>query len=477
MKLKNLIILGIILIGLVTAIFLKKAAAPEIPIKEELYDMIQAPLNLETISSCEVILTRVSGAGEKDKTELKFKKEGDNWVIANVYNARADEKRFSEFIEKLDNLKGEFRSDKPELFEDYGITDADSLLIIVRGETGDELARLMVGTKKPDWAHNFVRKANSSSVYITEDNFLALFGFWDRVEPEKFDKKRWLNTDIINFDPDEVAFINISEQMGDREKETSLDLTREFSGGEKKWKTADDYSFGLDQDKIKEYLGSIKNIKASEVVDPEEPGHFDSRPRRLTIGKNNGEQIVVTRGRKQENGNGGYVKVAGEKYDFLVPGSVFNSLEKNTADFFAKNIFELKEENIKELNINDIEKRKKYTAIKSREKGLWKTKKGALIDKTKIEDVIQSIDSIKVKMVTDGEVPKKNILTYIVTKTDGRIWNLEISEEITIAGKQYHLLKIEGDPQKYYIESNNIEVLRAILARLNISARPPDNKV
>jgi len=466
MKLKNLIILGIILIGLVVAIFLKKAAAPEIPIKEELYDMIQAPLNLETISSCDVILTRASGSGEEDKTELKFKKEGDNWVIANVYNARADEKRFSEFIEKLDNLKGEFRSDNPELFEDYGITDAESLQIIVRGETAEELARLMIGTKKPDWAHNFVRKAESSSVYIAEDNLLALFGFWDRVEPEKFDKKRWMNTDIINFDPDEVAFVNISEQIGTGEKETRLDLTREFSGGEKKWKTADDYSFSLDQDKIKEYLGSIKNIKASEVVDPEEPGHFDSRLWRLTVGKNNGEQIVVTRGRKQVNGNGGYVKVAGEKYNFLVSGSVFNSLEKNAADFFAKNLFDLKEENVKDIYSSDIEKRKKYTAIKSAKRDLWKTKKGAQIDKTKIKDIIQSIDSINVKMVIDGEVPKKNILTYKITKTDGRIWDLEISEEITIDGKQYHLLKIEGDPQKYYIESNNVKVLRAILTRL-----------
>jgi len=466
MKLKNLIILGIIFVCLVTVIFVKKNVTPEVPKEEVFRDVIQSPISLGVINECDIVLKHASSSAGKNTTELNFKKEDGGWILKNVYNARVNEKELETFLDNLDDLKGEFRSDKKELFEDYGIKDEESVHIILRGANGAEITHLVIGTKKPDWGHNFVRDAGSTEVYIADKNILASLGFWEDVLPDKLDKKRWINTDIINFDPEEVAFINISEQIDAREKETRLDLTRELSGGEKKWKTADDYSFSLDQDKIKEYLGTIKNIKASEVVDPEEPGHFDSRLLRLTVGKNNGEQIVVTRGRKKENGPGGYVKVAGEKYNFLVSDSVFNGLEKNSADFLSKNLFDLKEENVKELNINDIEKRKKYTAIKSSESHLWKTKRGALIDKTKIEDIIQSIDSINVKMVTDAEVPKKNILTYVITKTEGRRWVLEISEEITTSGKQYHLLKIEGDPQKYYIESNNVKVLKAILACL-----------
>ncbi|MBL7072976.1 MAG: DUF4340 domain-containing protein [Candidatus Omnitrophica bacterium] len=465
MKLKNLIILGTVFICLMAVILLKKNITPEIPVKEELYDMIPSPISLDVIGECHVAIKHPPTPDGKDMTELKFKKEGDSWILENVYNIRVNEEEFEKFIEKLDDLKGEFRSDKKELFEDYGITDEGSVHIILRGTDAEEIVHLVVGTKKPDWGHNFVRDAGSSDVYMANKNILALLGFWERVIPEEIDKKRWINLDMAGFDPEQIVSVKISDGAAAGNKNI-LNITRKLFGDKKEWTAAQGYSFKLDSNKVMEYLKTIRQTKVNEVSDPKETEHFSSSDWILTLGTAEGEKITFTRGEKQA-ADAYYFKVSGKDHDFIIPLSTFKDFDKKETDFFDKNIFDLNEENVKKLNIRGASKRKKYTAIKNIEENLWETKKGAALDNAKVKGVIQSLENISVKIFPERNVPKKNVLTYEITKTDGQTLKFAVSKEVTIDEKEYYCLKIENASPKYYIENDTLKNLNAALQNLS----------
>jgi len=465
MKLKNLIILGIVLVCLVTLIFVKKNITPDVPREESFRDMIPSLISLGVISECDVTLKHAPDSTGKNTTELKFKKEDDNWVLKNVYNARVNEKELETLIEKLDNLKGEFRSDKKELFEDYGISDEESLHIILRGTNAEEITHLVIGTKKPDWAHNFVRIAGSSDVYMADENILALFGFWEDVIPEKLDKKRWMNLDMIDFDPEQIVSVKISDPTAAGE-ENILSLVRKTSGDKKEWRAVEGYPFKLDPNKVMEYLKTIKRAKANEITDPKETKHFSPADWVLALGTEDGEKLILTRGAKKPDG-AYYFKVSGKDHDFLITDATFKNFDKKETDFFDKNIFDLNEENIKEFNVIGSKRREKYAAIKDPKTNLWKTKKGAVLDNAKVKAVIQSLENISVKTFPSAKAPKKNILTYIITKTDGQILNLAVSKEVTIDEKEYYCLKIENIARQYYIGNNTLKKLKLPLRNLS----------
>lgn len=465
MKLKHLIILVIVFVCLVTVIFMKKNITPETPKEEVFREMIQPLISLGVVNECDIVLRHAPDSAGKKTTELKFKKENGVWVLENVHNARVKEKELETFLEKLDNMKGELRSDKKELFEDYGITDEESVHIILRGTDGAEITHLVIGTKKPDWGHNFVRDAGATEVYIADKNILALLGFWEDVIPEKFDKKRWINLDMVDFDPGEIVSVKITEETAARE-ENILDITRKTSGDKKEWIASKDYLFSLNSDKVREFLKTIKRTEATGIADPQKTEHFGSSDWVLTLGIADGKKIVLTRGIKRADG-AYYFKVSGNDHAFLIADATFNEFDKRDADFFAKNPFDLTEETIKELKVRDIKKRKTFTAIKSSETSEWKTKKGAVIDTAKIKDVIEILKNISIEIFPEAKVPKKNILTYEITKTDGRTRNFAISKETTIDGKQYYGLKIETVPSQYYIESDTLKKLKVSFSNLS----------
>ena len=270
---------------------------------------------------------------------------------------------------------------------------------------------------------------------------------------------------MVDFDPGKIVSVKITEETATRE-ENVMNLTRKTSGDKKEWRVAEGYPFKLDPDKVMEYLKIIKQIKANEIADSKKTEHFNSPNWILTLGTEEGEKITFTRGAEQRSG-AYYFKVSGRDYNFLIAPSTFKNFNKKETVFFDKNIFALNEPDIKELNITGTSKRKKYTAIKNAETGEWKTKKGAALDTANVKAVIQSLKGITLKTFPEANIPKKNILTYEITKTDGQILNFAISKEVTAGEKQYYCLKIENAATQYYIENNTLKKLKLPLQNLS----------
>ncbi|MFH1310418.1 MAG: DUF4340 domain-containing protein [Candidatus Omnitrophota bacterium] len=482
MKFKTLIMLGIIFLCLLMVVVMKKSMKPKEAVTEKYQEIISAPFNLDDITSCDFYLTW--DLADKEPPPISIVKDRENWVTVGDYNLPVNKEALTNLINKVNGMEGELRSSNAEIFEDYGISDKKSLHIILRSTPEQELVHLVVGTERPDWQHNFVRLKGSEKVYVTRTNLLSEFGFWEKVEPEKFDRGKWIDKHLSDFDVDKTVSIEITKTQ-DGEKETILNLIRKTQDGKKKWEVARSSAFRVSEGKIKNFLIEIKSSLVKNQTDPAQQSYFDKTDWQMKIMLDDTSEILITRGEKVTGADDYYFKVSGASCNFIVSADTFKSLDQTDADFFIDNPLGIEESEIKELNIKNVKKKQNMVIVNTTKKSSndaqedvqhaslfqegetsWKDKNGKELDAQKVRENIKQIKDITLRMFPGKRIPEKNIFMYSIVKNNGETIDFDISKELEINGKEYNGFKLTGNNSNYFLESNYVTVWIESLSKL-----------
>lgn len=460
MKLRSLIILLAAFIALVSVVFVKRGMEPPVPTTEEMADIVPSSLNLENLH--EVVFR--FGATE---THVHLIKEEGHWKVKSLYDVSADENALAAFLKKIDTLQGEWRSSDAGLFEDYGIADASGVHIVLSRE-GGAVVHLVVGLKRAGWPANFIRHRDKNEVYLVGEDLLAEFGLWAEPKAEDFNTEKWMDKQIVRFEPQDVTAFQIVETRQGVEK-MWLDLALKTDDDKTKWESALSYAFGLSAAKIKNQLQNLLNLRAFKVVAADTTGAFGDSFWRVELKLRDGRQIALLRGSKDKEGSHYYVKVA-EDYDFLVPVPVFDNLVRNSGDIFIANPLEITEEGIAGVEIQDVTAKKKFSAVKAakaatgvgemteadeseegKASAVWKTPGGTDIDNGQVEGMIQKLKNMNLSLAFTDEAPANTALLVKLGEGEGvKTKTYAFSESKAMdGGRECHFLRISGDPHAY----------------------------
>ena len=471
MKFKNLIILLAVFIVLVGIVFVKKGMEPTVPTTEEMADIITSSLNLENLSEAVFRFGLPAGQAGTTETKVHLIKEEGRWKVKSLYGVYADENALTAFLNKLNGLEGELRSNEAGLLADYGIADEAGVHIVLSRD-GVAVAHLVVGSKRSGSSGNFIRPRDKNEVYVVEEDLLAEFGLWGEPKAENFNTDKWFDKQVVRFEPKDAVVFKISEIRQGVEK-TWLDLELKTADDKTKWESHIPYTFGLSAAKIKNQLQNLQNIRVSKVVAADTHDALGDSFWKVELKLAEGGPLTLVRSNKDKEGYNYYVKMA-DDHCFLVPVSTFDNFIKNSGDILIANPLEIKDEGIVKVEIQDVvakktcsagravrvwrgmgETRGAETEQEKKEESVWKTSGGEDMEKGKVEDIIQKFKNMNLSLAFTDEVPANNAL--IVKLSEG-----EETKTYTLAenkamdgGRDCHFLKTGNDPSAYcYLKSD-----------------------
>ena len=477
MREKNLVILCIVFAVLIGLVFVKKSMKPQIPTTEEVSDIISLSINPDDLTE---IIIRL-GNGESDDAEkpknVHLAKEGDHWTVKTHYGVYARDNVITNLLEKLDQLKGELRSNKKGILGDYGIDDEQAVHVQLLRPDADPID-IAVGTKKAGYQNNFVRTGKSNAVYIVNENLLSALGVRGEDEEQKLDTNKWVDKRILHLDPKDVVGVTITEGSGSAER-TVIDLTRELVDGKKQWTSAIPYDIRLSASKIKTMVEVFNSTYAQEVVASDVEGVFDTPGWVGVFTLENGEQVKIVRGEEKPEGKY-YVKQEGAGYYCHISTSLFHSRKNQQGNIFANNPLKADEKKISEIEIRDLVNKKKFHALKKapeeteakdestdeeteKKEDVWETSGGEMVELTKVRDIINKIKNIALEAVLQPEASIKDAMVIHIVK-EGVLTEYTISKDLKLdTGKECHFLKVGTNAQSYCVSKPPIVALQNVL--------------
>jgi hypothetical protein len=307
-----LIILGIILVG----IFIRsRQVPPEVKLTEE--TVLLAP----ELKKAEITSIRIQ---KKDSADIAITKKDNSWTVPSLWNAPADEKKVTKFMETLSALRGEERANSAEVLPDFGIRDEEAIHLVLFDDSGEK-THLLAGTKNAGWGNLFLRKNGSNKVYIVAVELSALIGVPMNSPEAKLDANQWANRDLFSLDPAQVQKAEIMEGGAD---------WREIGAG---------LAFETDPAKFQNYVRELLLAKAETLADPQGKNYgLDNPLWQLRLTLKDGSQKTLTVGNsKEESSKDRYAKSSDTGSVFLVSGFTLDRINIDGSRLIRSNPLEI----------------------------------------------------------------------------------------------------------------------------------------
>ena len=302
-------------------------------------------------------------AGNKVEEKLIISKSDDKWVVTSKFDAPADEEKVLDLLNKFKKLKGEQRSDAPEVVGDYGLDDEAALHYAVYTDREEATMHLLVG--KGDWRNTFVRANNSSVVHTVPLNLRSEAGYHGSDIDKAPDSKLWLDKQIIDVAEDKISGLKIKwpdKEVGFERVERPKEPTEEDEGAEEEekpdmpvyeWRlVSGGVGEGFEESKLESILSEIDDLQAEDAVDPsrKEAWGLDDPAWVVHLEMEEGDSTSLLGGRPTVMGEG-YVQVEGATMTYKVTKSTFEKVFATGAELFSLSGFEFDGEEISQMEV------------------------------------------------------------------------------------------------------------------------------
>lgn len=355
MKTRHIFILAIVLVLLIAGVVFQQLQKPAELTTEE-----YAPLDLSFDSAQVAKLQIGKGSGDTDNPFFLFavikSDPGPAWSIPDFSGARADQNKIDQFLKEIREAKGELRANDPSLFSDFAVDKDQAFQVILSDKDWKSLLTFYIGAKRAGASGLFVRQEGSNTVYMTHANLLGLMGFYGDTETEKPAMDYWAALDLVK--PEDAGKVERLEitRMNGREI-AAASVAREADPADstkKRWKyLRADLPFALDAEKVRQFLSSIPNWKASKALDPKAKDYGFAKPHwQMKLGLEGGEEIVLTAGAEDEESNAVYMQVSREPVVFQLPRYYFQNFDIDDSKFFVDNPLSIEPEKTVKLIVH-----------------------------------------------------------------------------------------------------------------------------
>ncbi|MDP6461992.1 MAG: DUF4340 domain-containing protein [Gemmatimonadota bacterium] len=263
--------------------------------------------------------------GSSPDSVLEVRRSGDGWEVSSRWNWPAKQTQVDQFMNSLNDLRGEIRSSTEDILADYDLDEESGLHVVAMGLGGTERFHVIAG-KTASRGGSFTRLADSPAVYLVRASLRSTFGIWGD-SPEAPDAKRWVDLSIHKADRNEVDQVVL--QGDDR-----IVLTKVLPApagpdsvvDRSSWTWKADAHGGFDKAAADGIVGSLCSLYAQNVADPAGIDRYGlgegSRIATLTMADGTTREIRF--GAETEDGQSCYMRVG--------PDGNPATLHKGTAD-------------------------------------------------------------------------------------------------------------------------------------------------
>ena len=445
MKIKTLIPFVVILALLAgIVVWQKMNQAPPAPIATQIGLTTLAPdgLDAEDIARVELF------AGSNPDEKVILEKQEKTWRITSNFNAPVNTETLEGFLDKAIALKGEPRAKEntESQLADYALKDDEAFHVQLYKSGTETPAMHVLFGKSADFRTVFVRKDGDNQVFVESTNLRREAGVSDSGEDVTPKPTKWLQTKILEQPKESIN--RVALQYPDKEivferHEIPVETPESTEGeGEAaapaepetkiEWKLVQGgFSETFTDTELQTLLGKFAALTITNAVDPEQKAAwgFDPPLYKLTLSRDDGEDIVLLGGRDKPGGDS-YMQV--ENAD---PALIYQIAKFNFDQIFPQGskLFTLPEWTIEKDAISQIQiQRPDGQVVLTKEGNDWRVTNPAItleLQKTTIDNLVAAVSTLKPVDYADAGKNTGNFDTTItVTTGDGEIRILHLGQ-------------------------------------------------
>ena len=337
---KLLIIAGVVFCLLLLAIVKNVAGKRQASIKAKEITAINLTKDLSEGFVSKIIVYK--GSDEKNKMALR-KDPAGKWVLENRFGLKARPEAIESLLKELTDVSGEIRADSKLVFEDFGISDASGVHVILKAANDKILNHIVLGLKRPAWNMNFVRLGAEEKVIAAQKDILSRLNLYDTNA--KFDENYFADFKVLSLDINKVEGLEIKEankqavllakRSADKATPSAWNFEPPVKGQE------------IDPSKIDGFLQNIANIYGQDALDPALKIYGFDRPSleiKLFISQDNLQPIQLAVGSYLEPQKAFFLRILSQDTQsaqgvvFRVPESFIQNLKKDRSYFLKEKI-------------------------------------------------------------------------------------------------------------------------------------------
>ncbi len=281
-------------------------------------------------------------AGPAPDEKVTLERSDGAWRVASHFNAPVKEDAINEFLDKLTNLKGEFRAnaDTDAKRGDYDLTGGTAFHVRAFKKDAAEPAMDVLFGKAPDYKTVFVRNAGGDPVYIESKNLRSEAGVYGESRETAPKADKWLDKDILTLAEGTITKVALRlpdkamtferrvkpVEKEDPEGETEAPAVPVAAAPEYEWVcVSGGFTPAYEQASFNNLLRKFTSLLANNVVDPatKEAWGLASPAFACTISREDGDDIVLEGGRPGNTGSG-YLRLASGSADIVYEVSSYN---------------------------------------------------------------------------------------------------------------------------------------------------------
>ncbi len=337
---KNLATVTVIVLVLAVISFMQNSSHKNSTSQSATATLLDGNLSIDNISKLTM------GIGNDAAMVSLTKNSNQRWIVDSAWGAPGNSETISQLLSTLAGLKGEFRSDKAEVLQDYLLDDAQALALKGYKKDGTVAFEILVGKAPVGAQGNFIRLPSDNRVHLSQTNILAPLGLRSGLKsPEN---KTFINLKTFNINrltvnkiilENEGQFIALEKVFAMTEPDDSgAAATQDRNTWE--WKLASDESKALDKTKVDNVAHALLGLRALDVDNPAgnvETYGLGTPIMKATIFLENGTSQLVEFGAQRPAGPGGSSEAT------LPAGRWLHVVEKNeiwiVSDVTVSNIF------------------------------------------------------------------------------------------------------------------------------------------
>ena len=345
MDLKKLIIPLIVLALLGGLVVWKNSGKEEISIVDQAkFESLNPPdLNVDTISKLELY----AGATPEEKVVLV--KTGEAWRVTSHFNAPAKTETVDDFIKKLLELRGEFRTEAADDagLAEYELQDAQAFHVAAYTSAEGDAAMNLLAGKAADYRTVFLRKTDDMRIFVEGVNLRSEAGIYGEDAAKAPEASKWLDKDIVKIEQSEISklslvtpdkILTVEKQEVPNEEAAPVEPPAAPAATKIVWAVTEGGMEGatLDQATVSGLLSKLKTLTATDIVDPAALADYGLDAPAFKFAVTLADREVVLEGGRPDPAGNGYLRVAGAEPAVVYEMSSysFDPLFPKGSDFF-----------------------------------------------------------------------------------------------------------------------------------------------
>ncbi|MBI4431619.1 MAG: DUF4340 domain-containing protein [Candidatus Omnitrophica bacterium] len=362
MKKSQIIFLLVLLMALVALVVFKKSRVPPELTREEYAELVVDLRDTESVQGIDI------HQGADEQPLLRLVRSGEYWSMPLRWDLPVQQKKVTDALNMLKDLKGELRGSDEKLFGDFGIENDKAYHIKMKGLDDKELLHLLIGIEKPTYGSSFVRMADSAKVYLVDYNLMVTFGITSG-DVKTIDEKQWADLKTPDFNNTDVTGIRIEKRPeGGSAQVVELSKSTDAESGLARWAFARlDLPFSVDAGKVSQYLDEIKRVTGIDFHDPAGTEYgFDNFHMTVTLDADSEDKkkLYTVGGVSSSGSESRYMRVEEGRPVLTISKYSLKSMDVDESYFFPANPFGIDKEKTASVSIHKPDSEKKIESEK-----------------------------------------------------------------------------------------------------------------